>query len=44
MMKVLVEDGKGYEFGEYLSGEENPLRLTLRGLVYNEERRVVSLV
>ena len=44
MMKVLAWDGKEYGFGGGLSEEENPLGLTLRGLRYNEERGVVSLV
>ena len=44
MMKVLARDGKVYKFGRGLSEEENPLGLTLRGLRYNEERGVVSLV
>ena len=43
MMKVLAKD-KGKQFGRRLSEEENPLGLTLGGLVYNEERGVVSLV
>ena len=42
MMKVLAWDGEKYKFGRVLSGEENPLGLTLRGLVYNEERGVIS--
>ena len=42
-MKVLALDGEEYEFGEDLDGEENPLGLNLSGLVYNEERGVVSL-
>ena len=44
MMKVLAKDGKRYGFGRGLSGEENPLRLTLEGLVYDEERGLVSLI
>ena len=44
MMKVLAVDGEEYKFGRSLSGEENPLGLTLEGLVYNGERGVVSLV
>ena len=44
MMKVLAGDGEEYKFGRGLVGEENPLRLTLEGLVYNGERGVVSLV
>ena len=44
MMKVLAKDGEKYEFGRGLSGEENPLGLTLGGLVYNEERGLVSLI
>jgi hypothetical protein len=42
MMKVLANDG-GYEFGRGLSGDDNPLGLTLGGLVYNEGRILVSL-
>ena len=44
MMKVLAWDGKKYKFGRDLSADENPLRLTLGGLVYNEERGLASLV
>ena len=46
MMKMLARDRDGgrYKFGRGLSGEENPLRLTLKGLVYDEERGVVSLM
>jgi hypothetical protein len=43
MMKVLAKDGGMFKFGGGLSEEENPLGLTLGGLVYNEEREVVSL-
>ena len=43
MMKVLAGDGK-YRFGEDLDDEENPLGLNLSGLVYNDERGLVSLV
>ena len=44
MMKVLAGDGEEYKFGRYLEEEENPLRLTLRGLEYDEESGLVSLV
>ena len=44
MMKVLAKDGKRYKFGRYLDGEANPLRLNLGGLVYDEERGLVSLI
>ena len=43
-MKVLAVDGKDYKFGRDISAEENPLGLTLEGLVYNGERGVASLV
>jgi hypothetical protein len=43
MMKVLAKDGV-YDFGRWLSGEENPLGIRLQGLVYDEERGLVSLV
>ncbi len=42
MMKVLACDGR-YRFGRWLSVDENPLRWTLEGLVYNEGRGLVSL-
>jgi hypothetical protein len=44
MMKVLACDGKKYRFGSDLSGEENPLGLTLGGLEYDEERGLASLI
>ena len=44
MMKVLAWDGEKYRFGRDMDEEENPLGLTLEGLVYNGERGVVSLV
>ena len=45
MMKVLAKDGKIYDLGRALSGEENPLGLKLEGLVYKEEGRgLVSLI
>jgi hypothetical protein len=44
MMKVLAKDGWQYEFGRYLSAEENPLGLTLGGLKCSEERGLASLV
>ena len=43
MMKVLAKDRR-YRFGRDLFGEENPLRLTLEGLEYDEERGLVSLI
>ena len=43
MIKVLAKDGEEYRFGRELSEEENPLGLTLEGLVYNEGRGLVSL-
>jgi hypothetical protein len=44
MMKVLAGDGEKYRFGEDLSEDENPLGLTLEGLMYNEGRGLVSLI